>query len=408
MTSKSWRFPFLLSGTVLLSQAFPLAAPVRDAATELWATGFSLQLSPLYVLFAPFFGLADRLTLLSFHQLLILIGVILIGGFIVLGLKRGIIFLASFVAFVAWAALMPRPSGRLVSSDPDTLLIDFHSHTNASHDGRPHFTPEANMRWHQRQGFQASFITDHNRIEGTQAAKALSNTGVRSLEGEEISLWKTHLVVLGNHEWIDNQPFDSDPAKVPLFIREMNQRKLPVIASLPEYWKHHWHGGVQRLIDAGINGFEIVNGAPKALDFSPDHRRRIVALCRMYNLFMTGVSDNHGYGQATAVWSAMRIPGWDKLSPDQLEAAIIKTLQTQRFAAVQVLERARYNPENVIQLLFSPLMNGLIYWRSLQPIEAVSWVSWIWLTFVILRGRKRRIHQPFKDNDGSSARTRRG
>jgi len=43
---------------------------------------------------------------------------------------------------------------------------------------------------------------------------------------------------------------------------------------------------------------------------------------------MTGISDSHGYGFATAVWNAMRIPGWQHMDPDQLETAVLRTLKT--------------------------------------------------------------------------------
>ena len=29
---------------------------------------------------------------------------------------------------------------------------------------------------------------------------------------------------------------------------------------------------------------------------------------------MTGISDNHGWGYATAVWNAVRLPGWFRVA----------------------------------------------------------------------------------------------
>jgi len=252
------------------------------------------------------------------------------------------------------------------------------------------FTPGRNMAWHREQGYNAAFITDHNRVESAQQAKALSRadwrrTGYRSLEGEEASLFKTHLVILGNHERIDNRPYDSDAKKIPLFIADMHQRKIPVIASIPEYWWYHWEGSslgtVDDFIQWGIDGFEIINSAPKALDFPPAYRRHIVELCRAHNLPMTGISDNHGWGYATAAWNALHLPGWQAMDPDQLEAAVLSALRTRRFAAVQVLERFRYNPESVSGLLAAPWVDAWLYWRSLQLSEALSWIAWIWLLY---------------------------
>src|SRR3989338_2456463 len=218
--NKTWRFPLFFSGFLLLSQAFPLLSPVRDAATGAWPEGFSLHLPARYLVFAPFCGIADRLTILSYHQVLVTMAYVVLAGFMIWGRRRWFVSLFLFVPFLVWTTLVPRPVARLQAQDPDVLLIDFHSHTQASHDGRPGFTADDNRRWHRAQGYEASFITDHNRIESSREAKALSRadwrqTGFRSLEGEEVSLWKTHLVVLGVHERIDNQPYDSDPAKVP-------------------------------------------------------------------------------------------------------------------------------------------------------------------------------------------------
>ena len=383
------RIPLLLSGLVLLSQAFPLASPVRDAATGVWASSFTLHLPRLYILLAPFCGMADRLTLLSYHQAIVFLAYLAVAMYLTLGLRRGSLALLVSLAYLAWVILIPHPQARLVAEDPNVVLIDFHSHTNVSHDGRPSFTFASNMRWHQAQGYGASFITDHNRVESTQNAKALSrtnwrDTGYRSLEGEEISLFRTHLVILGNHERVDNRPYDSDAEKIPGFIQDMNKKHIPVIASIPEYWWYHWDGSplgtINDFIMWGINGFEIVNSAPTALDFPPAFRRHIVDLCREHNLPVTGISDNHGYGYATAAWNAMRIPGWQAMDPDALETAVLQTVKKEGFHSVQVLERARYSPESKLGLLAAPFMDVGLYWCSLQPPEAVSWVIWIWIT----------------------------
>lgn len=418
-----WRVPLFLSGIVLFSQAFRLPSPVRDACTGSWVHGFSMAYPLWQVVFTPFCGLADTLTMLSVKQAELLILYVLFAISFISGRWRRAGVLLLWVSFLAWAVLVPRPMGRLVSDNPDILLIDFHSHTLASHDGRPGFTPEANMRWHQAQGYHAAFITDHNREDASKRAKEVSrrtwrDTGYRSLEGEEASLLKTHLVILGNHESIDNRPYDSDAAKIPVFVRDMHQRGVAVIASIPEYWLYHWphhlfeppavkgtaglgrleaaqgaHAQTQRgggvgssplgdvydFVRWGIDGFEIINSAPKALDFPPGYRRYMVELCRKQNLPVTGISDNHGYGYATAAWNAMLLPGWQALDPDQLEKAVLRQLKDKGFNAVQVLERARYNPENTAELLVTPFVDLFLYWRSLHIKQAVSWVAWIWL-----------------------------
>src|SRR5258708_3393425 len=397
---KSWRWPLFLSGLILLSQGFPLPSPVRDASTGNWVSGFTLHLPRLYILFAPFCGIADRLTLLSYHQAIVFLVYLVAGSFIFLRVRQAGALLGTFIVYLAWVILIPHPQARLAAKDSDTLLIDFHSHTSFSHDGRKYFipfTPERNMRWHADQGYGAAFITDHNLIDASKIAKEISRknwqrTGYRSLEGEEASLYKTHLVILGVHEKIDNRPYDSDPAKVKVFISDMHKKHIPVIASIPEYWWYHWDGSplgtYADFITWGIDGFEIINSAPKALDFPPSYRHRIVELCWERNLPITGVSDNHGWGYATATWNAMKIPGWRDLDPDQLEAVVIQHIKLRGFSAVQGLQRARFNPRRFRGFLASPVLNAGIYWRSLTGPEVVSWLAWIWMGWFLCRKRR--------------------
>src|SRR6185436_1334302 len=147
----------------------------------------------------------------------------------------------------------------------------------------------------------------------------------------------------------------------------MKKKGLPVIASLPEYWKYHWPEGILKWIGAGVSGFEIVNSVPKALAFPRVGRRRVADLCRQNGLFMTGVSDNHGYGYATAAWSAMHLPGWQAMDPDSLETVVLKSLKAGRTDSVQVLKREAH------------------LWRIMQPWQAISWVGWIW--FITISNR---------------------
>jgi len=391
ITHFSWRAFLVVAGFLSMLQAFPVL-PVRDAALEVWPAGYHLQFPPLHLLFTPFTSVADYLTVLSVHEHVALLVTLILLFVLIAGIRRGGMLLILWIVFLAWGALVPRPMARLVASEPDTLLIDFHSHTEVSHDGRPGFSALANMRWHQKQGYGAAFITDHNRQESAVMANEVSKlnwreTGYRSLMGEEISLHKTHLVLLGNKTRVDNQPYDSDIAKIPVFLKDMHKQGYVVIASLPEYWFYHWGPGVDDFVKWGIGGFEIVNSAPKALDFPADKRRQIVALCQKYNLPMTGISDTHGYGSATAAWNAMQIPGWQNMDPDNLERAVLSTLKTKGFHAVSVLERSKYWPQNNLQVAFSAFPNFLIYARSLTPIQRFSWIGWL-VIFVLWHNRK--------------------
>jgi len=383
----SRRLPLGLSVFLGVSLFFSSLSPVRDAVTEQLAPGYHLHFSGAYLFWAPFCSLADLLTVLSLRELLIFLGFVFAGilAWPCRWRARSLCFLG-VLSFLAWGILVPRPMARLMSDDPDILLIDFHSHTSFSHDGRPRFTPEANMRWHERQGFGAAFITDHNVSRGAERGKILSQTlwphpPYSSLQGEEISLFNTHLGVLGNTFPVNRDPYDSDAAKIPAFIALMHQSSYTVVAHLPEYWREHWKAGNTDFLSWEVDGFEIVNSVPYCLDFPLSLRRQIIEHCRRKNLFVTGVSDNHGWGSATAAWSAMRISGWRSLPPDALEKAVLAAVARDKFQAVRVLERFKYFPENGWQLAWSPVVNLWIFSRTLGLRRALSCLIWIWAIY---------------------------
>jgi hypothetical protein len=288
-----------------------------------------------------------------------------------------------FLAFLGWTAFVPRPLARLMAEDPDVLLIDFHSHTSFSHDGRVSFTPAANRDWHERQGFGAAFITDHNVVGGNRLMK--DPAPYFSLSGEEVSLFNTHIGVLGNTAVVNHSFYDSNYSQIRGFINDMHRKGYLVIAHLPEYWREHWREGNTDFLKWNVDGFEIVNSVPYCLDFPPLLKRQIIAHCRQKNLFVTGVSDNHGWGSATAAWSAMRIPRWESLPPEKLQKAVLSQLRRDGFQAVHVIERIKYFPENTWQLIISPLANLWIFIRSLGFKLAISWVLWIWLAVAVRR-----------------------
>ncbi len=303
------------------------------------------------------------------------------------GLGAYALYLSAALAFLSWAMLYPRPAARLRLSSPDEIAVDFHSHTSHSHDGRASFTPSANMDWHEALGFGAAFITDHNVVTGAYLDSShhpgiFSGWGYRSLRGIEVSLERTHVVVLGNRELIDNKEYDGNLDGVKRFLGDCQKRfgGLPVL-SLPEYWRHHWER-LDEMAGWGAAGIEIANGAPKALDLPREKRREVVELCRRRNLFMTGVSDSHGWGRAAYAWSVMAIPGHVDMPGEVLERAVIESLRRDKFNAVRVVERAKQEPLPLPWLLFDPLLGLWAMARALTLAQAAVCIAWVWAAWV--------------------------
>lgn len=112
----------------------------------------------------------------------------------------------------SWASLLDTPSLLTVRQH-----VVFHSHTSASHDGRPGFTAAANRAWHGAAGFDVAYITDHNRLDAADSATRRAGPGdddVLVLPGVEFTRDGEHVVSLG----VDGR-VARGPTGVPVVIR---------------------------------------------------------------------------------------------------------------------------------------------------------------------------------------------
>ena len=289
------------------------------------------------------------------------------------------------VAILAWGVLWPRAPARLEIDDPALMPVDFHSHTSFSWDGRGWFTPKANLAWHGRAGFAAAFITDHNRVEGAREALRLSreawNAGRRKetvgLSGEELSLHDAHVLLLGGDHHADPDQYRGLEG-----LRRFLGDAGPVfsglaVMSLPEYYRHH-RGRLDDLADWGAAGYEIVAASPRGLAAPMAFRESVVELCRRRNLFMTGGSDNHGYGSTSCVWSLVRVVDWRTLGPAERERAVLSALRSGGFSAVRVIARARCleQPRSGLSAwLDAPhaFWDAMCSWTLAQALVALAW-----------------------------------
>ena len=362
---------------VLWSGTSPLPALV-DVATGAPTGAADLSRPIAYVVGAPLSDVLDTLTFLSLGRAQVLLGVWTVGLCLAGALRRGsaarrvraaLVGPLVLVGFVVAALLLPRPVPRLVSADPSVTVIDYHAHTAASHDGRPGWTPAAAARWHAAQGFQTTYITDHNRLfHGVDAAIPL-------LPGVEWSVYRQHILALGDVTPIDPDRYNTNtPALLALFP-ELHRQGALALASIPEYWESHWDD-LDDFVRAGLDGFEIMNCAPRALAFPATARARVLALARQHNLLVVGGSDNHGWGKVTCVWNLVA-PSAHGYRANQVVARPLALLQGEWLAWT------------------APYTQPWFMLRSLTWPERVSWLTWI-AVILIYRAMPRRIgdHSP--------------
>jgi hypothetical protein len=371
-----------------------LSDPVEGAAQP----SLHLATPGLYLLLAPVFTLWDGVSMLSMSRLegfLLGLGILYLVWRIARALRRrrtgsptrrfswlrelGIlaISITLLLAFLIIGALWHRPMLSLAGVPPDKRVVDFHSHTNVSHDVRNtwmrRFDAEANRRWHGRGGFDAIFITDHN-VEGP-GARDQGRYPVLC-PGIEVSAWRAHIVLLGDTMPVDRRRYNGSLEALLTLLRTSDSAYGSLsVASLPEYRRNHW-GRLDTLVAAGLDGFEIVNASPKANELTQAERDSVIALARSHNRFVVGVSDSHGWGATNMVWNLVR--AFSGVLPEDVCHSVLGELQT-GFAAVRVVERHRLRPDAWWPMWLTPM--GVVWetWRSMGWVLTISWLVWIWV-----------------------------
>ena len=402
------RLPLLaiLLTVALVAARVLRAAPLHDPLGAPLPPGVHLGFPVIHLLFAPLFDLWDAAAMLSLRRLEWLAAGLLLAFLAWRGLlatlrrrqdpdagppigfirELGALLFAllGFLAFVAGGMLWHRPMVALRGAPATIMVVDLHSHSNVSHDVRgtlmSGFDTEASRRWHRRAGYDAFFLTDHNTVAGLPAAPPRTPPFV--CPGIEVSAWRAHIVLLGTRDSVDRSLYGGSLDGVLKLLRDSESRYGAIsIASLPEYDRNHFDH-LARLIDAGVDGFEIVNASPKAAMFSRAHRDSVIALGRARDLLLVGVSDSHGWGATNLSWNLVRVPGW-RDAPDPCPP-LLNGLASGGIETVQIVERHHLADDSKWPLLLTPEAMVWETWKSLTPLQSVAWLFWIWLAGLIV------------------------
>ena len=302
------------------------------------------------------------------------------------------LFAAGLSGFVAWAAYAPRPIPRLISNHPDELIWDLHSHTDASHDGRRGFDIAANAAWHRAAGFDAGFITDHNTVALTPARDERGRRQARPLAGVELSLSGLHLIVLGPRAPIANEPANQSWDSTLALIRRLradSANPVLLVASLPEYWRHHWGPDIGAMMQAGVAGFEIWTSSPRGMEIPPRDRAEVMTRAADLDKPVFGATDMHGIGRTATVWNVMLMNRWRDLSDDSLQAAMVRYLRG-GYRTNRVVVLGRFLPETALDRAFSAPINVALLAGRGSVFHGLSLIAWLWLIVLVSRRIRRR------------------
>jgi hypothetical protein len=430
-----------LSLTLLLLVSRAAGAPaLSDPVAGTTLESLTLSVPVVYLLLGPLFSTWDGISMLSMTRLKgFLIGLVIL--YLASRILRGIlnrrrgykrrrlsrrvnrelgvlaVSVIVLLVFLTLGAIWHRPMLSLRGTSAGERVVDFHSHTNTSHDVEgtlmKKFDLDANLRWHARAGFDAVFITDHNapRLESqvTGGLRAWHlESAIRSEEsqeeslkpgrdhraplervtagcpGIEVSAWRAHIVLLGDTMPVDRSRYNGSLQELLQLLRtsEPAYESLSV-ASLPEYRRNHWQR-LDTLIREGLDGFEIVNASPKANELTVAERDSVIELARTHRKFVVGVSDSHGWGATSMVWNLVSVP--PATPPTAICGAVLSRMRS-GFEAVRIIERHRLRPEAWWPMALTPI--GVVWetWRSMGWPLTASWLLWIWLIWGI--GRRR-------------------
>lgn len=363
----------LLLSALVLTGALWSFPPLVDAVTGALPGEAEMVRPFLYVVLAPLSNLLDTLTFLSLPRAIVFVVV----WTLVLSVwaawrpapwwRRAI--RAAGGAVVVWGlvaatVLAPRPVPYVHAVGSGLTILDYHAHTNSSHDGRSGFGAAQVAAWHAAQGFDATYVTDHNIVFSLPI-----ETVIPLLPGVEWSVHRQHIVALGPVRDIDRARYSGTTPNMLGIFAELHRQGALGLASLPEYWDNH-REDLEQFITAGVDGFEIVNCSPKGLEFSRAARRSIIELAAPNDLLVVGASDNHGWGRVTCVWNASRtgLGG---------------------FRANRVLARPVALAQGDGAAWTAPVSQLWLMFRSLDWDERASWLTWIAL-ITIYRAIPRR------------------
>jgi hypothetical protein len=377
---------------VILTSAAAVS-PIFDSATRGAVIDAFLELPLSYVVIAPVSNVLDTLTLLSDKQhIAVLLGAILF--FVVsrvfrrdAGIKRhavaSAVFLCSVVLVYASMAFLPRPMAALMSNNDNVVKIDFHSHTDESHDG--HQDVEALREWHRKAGYDVAYITDHASVAGAERGMANNPSpaggGVTLLQGIETT-WSGEHVTIPNVERVYRgvlTPTRGDVDTAGLRLAGMIPGREPVVI-----WNHPRRLGVLPPATGpgtmGVRAMEIVNGAPRDAGRLRAMREQLTTMAQGGNVALTAGSDNHGFGYATPGWTLMIIRGWRGAAGAAVGLKIEQVIREGGFKATLVVERRVADPGSSAGL--TALSVFTVPWtmfRTLSNDERLWWLIWTWL-----------------------------
>ncbi|HKJ83924.1 MAG TPA: hypothetical protein VJ961_07910 [Mariprofundaceae bacterium] len=301
------------------------------------------------------------------------------GRALLLGTEASLVF----VFYVVFVLLVPLPTWYLHDDTSKSDIIgDLHSHTLFSHDGL--VTPLQSLGQHKIIGDQVIGFTEHETPPYYNIEK--KNVGI--IPGIEIGADDgTYLLALGIHPEEYKRPLVHTQQQVEAFIDQIHRLHHGAVFAMSI---HLQPKDVQRLVDMGVDGFEIDNGGH--ISPSPAMKRTLIEAQKRYGIALLADSDWHGWSSLIQEWTVFRNVG-DKGASG---AAVVDSLRhhgRDNIIPVTAYHRGLVTP---VQAIFSPVLQTYRYAQELNPMRLFAWWLWGLIALLVIKWCRSRQVNPAK------------
>jgi hypothetical protein len=268
--------------------------------------------------------------------------------------------LASVIVF---AVSLPIPGPRL-EKPKNYIAVDIHSHTISSHDNIS--TVRGSLKAHELSGFDIFFNTEHNQTNGFSLfpKEILCKTVYPGMQIVARTNGGAVSVILLSSSAFNGQPYKG--MRLEELVQKAHQNKMLVI--MPHWWK--WHlNTFEELYNIGIDGFEIYNCGYR--NFDKSEQKDLIKFCKDNNLSMFGVTDWHGWGFQTDVWTVFKGDAQKNIWQQLVNKPEIKV----------ILYRQEQSG-SYIRFIFEPFSAFYYYIKNAQREYVISFGIWFICLFI--------------------------
>jgi hypothetical protein len=349
-----------------------------DLITGLTSADFSITWPRVRIFIEPFYSFVFYILTLNrdFYKPVVISWILWVLGIVLIycllhkkNVKQTLIniFYSLMILFtvVFFAALIPIPGPKL-EKPKEYIAIDTHSHTLSSHDN---IAPcNISLKAHLWQGFDAFFNTEHNHSKGfsafptdTKLKVAYPGMQMRTKDGVSV-------IVLSQKEF---DGYDYKNMFLEDLIKKAHENNMFVV--MPHWWKWHAHT-FAKLKDIGIDGFEIYNCGYRYFD--KNEQKSMIDFAKENNLTMLGVTDWHGWGYMSDVWTV-----FEGNASENIVAQLLKKPKT------KTLLYRREQSGSVIRFIFEPFYAFYYYVSNVTLKYLTSFMIWIVVAVLIFKSR---------------------